>query len=90
MGVNIYIIDVNTSEAVHIQLVLRSFILLCIYYFFPYNVEVVVPKCAQFLGTTAGLPTPLTIIRIFELISPKSGCGFQLMIYILSPLQSFC
>ena len=45
MGVNIYIIDVNTSEAVHIQLVLRSFILLCIYLFsLPYNVEVVVPN----------------------------------------------
>ena len=69
MGVNIYIIDVNTSEAVHIQLVVLNW---------------------PILGATAGLPTPLTIIRIFELISPKSGCGFQLMIYILSPLQSFC
>ena len=90
MGVNIYIIDVNTSEAVHIQLVLRSFILLCIYLFsLPYNVEVVVPNW-PILGATAGLPTPLTIIRIFVLISPKSGCGLQLMIYILSPLQPFC
>ena len=49
MGVNIYIIDVNTSEAVHIQLVLRSFILLCIYLFsLPYNVEVVVPNVGNF------------------------------------------
>ena len=48
LGVNIYIIDVNTSEAVHIRLVRRSFILLCIYLFsLPYNVEVVVSKSAE-------------------------------------------
>ena len=75
LGVNVYNIDVNTSEALHIRSVWRSFILLCIYLFsLPYNVEVAVPKCRQFLGAAAGPPTPFSIIIGYSMW-PKSGCG---------------
>ena len=40
----------------------------------PYNAEVVVPNRYQFLGATAGVPTPFTIIIGYSM-SPKSGCG---------------
>ena len=52
---------------------------------FPYSVEVVVPNRIQFLGATAGAPTPFSIIIGYSM-SPKSGCGQELTICIVRPI----